>query len=331
MHIRSIRLLALVLVLVICVLSSQRSSADDAPADDGKSMKHLSVVLLGDSYSAGNGAGHYEYGDVDRASGEDFSYRSRDNWANNYRRLLLQQGISVQVTNLAHSGYVIEDIDRMARNSIPPDVDIVMLTAGGNDVNFGDVVKQCFAVGLRDAAGCRDAIEIARDMIADPSKDGMGARTRQLFTIIETRLRELGRQDIDIVLVGYPNLVLPDSDVNYTIHGCLEWDGLNCKNYTEYPAGAEVLRVAREMADMQAKAVADWNRNRPLTGQSRRTPATSTTYQRSSNGTSPTPTQAGRTLNVGSTSSSRLQPITENTDTNESCPPWILMIGTTPT
>ncbi len=144
---RSIRLLALVLVLVICVLSSQRSSADDAPADDGKSMKHLSVVLLGDSYSAGNGAGHYEYGDVDRASGEGFSYRSRDNWANNYRRLLLQQGISAQLTNLAHSGYEIPQIARRAIESMPPDVDIVMLTAGGNDVNFGDVVKRLIVFG----------------------------------------------------------------------------------------------------------------------------------------------------------------------------------------
>lgn len=37
----------------------------------------LKVALLGDSYSAGNGAGHY-YGDDKKA------YRSSRNWAHNY-------------------------------------------------------------------------------------------------------------------------------------------------------------------------------------------------------------------------------------------------------
>jgi len=56
----------------------------------------LRVALLGDSYSAGNGAGHY-YGD------DKTAYRSSHNWAHNYVNWLDNQGAHAILNNVAHS------------------------------------------------------------------------------------------------------------------------------------------------------------------------------------------------------------------------------------
>ena len=171
----------------------------------------LKVVQIGDSYSAGNGAGNY-YGPKD-------CYRSSSNWAERYLDTL-RATYNVKFVNRACSGGVIDNLTdrrrdglearervrpraRSSRRTIPAramrstraatarrdyrddeaysvtpeyashesggtlvsfecarymepqidavgqDTDIVLLTIGGNDVDFSDIVKQCFVVGAR--------------------------------------------------------------------------------------------------------------------------------------------------------------------------------------
>ncbi len=66
--------------------------------------KKINVVLLGDSYSAGNGAGSYERG------AEEKSYRSTVNWAREYVKWLNYEGIKATFDNRAYSGSVTNDL-----------------------------------------------------------------------------------------------------------------------------------------------------------------------------------------------------------------------------
>jgi lysophospholipase L1-like esterase len=62
----------------------------------------LKVVLLGDSYAAGNGAGDYY--------GPQGCYRSSSNWAEQYLDALRAQGYAVTFINRACSGAVLDDV-----------------------------------------------------------------------------------------------------------------------------------------------------------------------------------------------------------------------------
>ncbi len=73
-----------------CILS------DQAGAQVLLAGKKINIVLLGDSFSAGNGAGSY--------TGIDGCYRSQKNWASGLVRRLKEEGVSVSYQNRACSG-----------------------------------------------------------------------------------------------------------------------------------------------------------------------------------------------------------------------------------
>lgn len=52
---------AAILLLVVAFHALTPDAQAISPQEDGSSMRHLSMVLLGDSYSAGNGAGGYDF------------------------------------------------------------------------------------------------------------------------------------------------------------------------------------------------------------------------------------------------------------------------------
>src|SRR3954466_11896332 len=88
---------ALPLLLLPALLAA---SAQGAPS----ALPPLKVVILGDSYSAGNGAGH-PYGPKD-------CFRSHSNWGEKYVDWLRRLGYAAIVTNRACSGSRSEHIYR---------------------------------------------------------------------------------------------------------------------------------------------------------------------------------------------------------------------------
>lgn len=75
--------------------------------------KKLNVTVLGDSYSAGNGANGYEYG-----PGE--CHRNSNNWTEIYKRWLSGNGLAITLINRACSGAKTDDFfkDREAGSTI---------------------------------------------------------------------------------------------------------------------------------------------------------------------------------------------------------------------
>ena len=236
-------LVAALALLLSGVAYAQGASATGAtegssllpPDDGGFEAKPLKVVLLGDSYSAGNGARN-DNGDHDFYGPKD-CYRSRSNWSEKYVSGLRAIGYNITYLNRACSGGVTDDVlspRKMDTNeymtfldgylsdesdvkagleaqdpcgaysdypdeesysyevigfspnygssgsdpntqvaysctrylaaqldAINADTDLVLFTMGGNDINFSDIVKQCFVTGLRSPGGCRDKVEDA--------------------------------------------------------------------------------------------------------------------------------------------------------------------------
>lgn len=232
----------------------------------GAATSKINAVVLGDSYSAGNGAS------VDY-SGPAGCYRSTDNWAERYKRATLSAH-SVQLLNRACSDGVVSNIfharsqdlrqpqvsvagvvtkdDPKARkalddlgycktrypndeayrieplsatnsglgftivkfncwrymepqaDAVSKDTDLVLLTLGGNDLHFSDIVKQCFIAGYRDPDGCRKRVEgLAPD--TDSGISHVPSVESDLKAML-IKLKAKMRTDARIVLLAYPYL-----------------------------------------------------------------------------------------------------------------------------
>ena len=206
----------------------------------------LNITLLGDSYSAGNGAGDYEREDLDDSGGK--AYRSRNNWAHHYVDWLNARGAHTTLTNLAHSGSTTSDVMNGQIGKMSVDTNLVMLTIGGNDVRFGDIVKRCFSLGFRSASGCREVVENADSRMESEAVEG-GTAVPSVRTQTRTILEKLDAKLPDgaqVVLVGYPYLSM---DKEYSL---ADASG-------SYDAGTGVRSLSDKAKETQSALVDEWN------------------------------------------------------------------------
>ncbi len=156
-----------IVALAFLTTLSLSGATDSKAAIIVTNQKALTVALLGDSYSAGNGAGGYY--------GEPGAYLSYNNWAHHYVNWLNSQGIKTTLNSFAYDGKtstgVREQVDKVSENT-----DLVMLTAGGNDVKFADIVINCFVFVASDGRVCRDLINDA-----DSKLDSTMSSTKLIF------------------------------------------------------------------------------------------------------------------------------------------------------
>jgi hypothetical protein len=279
----------------------------------------MKIVLVGDSYSAGNGA-RDSSGDRDYY-GPGGCYRSHSNWAEKYAHSLRDAGYNITLINRACSGAVTTDLlnDRKMSSdtgqiivngtysdindaaalaelengnpcvtkypdeeyykyrvdavqpvqyggphtlltyrcdryliaqldAVGADTDLVLFTIGGNDVNFSDIVKQCFAVGFRDPGDCRNRVSNAQTNMHDVGT--------QIQRMIEQMRTNGMRDDARVVLLSYPYLSL-DDDFTLVSHNLL---GAETDRYD----AADGVRALGDLGDsVQRQAVADSNIGHP--------------------------------------------------------------------
>jgi len=244
--------------------------------------QHMTVLQLGDSFSAGNGAGAYE--------GVEGCYRSSSNWGNLFVAQLKTKFANanarkdlenVAYANRACSGgvlrhltepremdkwikwrgrcpdptypdeeyFVDDELFRCTRflrpqlDAVGPQVDLVLLTIGGNDASFAPIVRDCFALGFRDPTSCRSAVETAADYVRSSYKDDLVRALGQIGA-------KLG-PDSKILLASYPHVSL---DVEYLLKsGAINYDA------------ARAVRQLNQLANIeQERAVAEANGAGPV-------------------------------------------------------------------
>lgn len=213
------------------------------PAHGAGLDQALMVTLIGDSYSAGNGAGDYY--------GPDGSYRSINNWASRYVDWLKSSGVHATLDNLAHSGYTTSQIQDVL-DQVSSSSDLVMFTAGGNDVKFSEIVTECFVTGLRDPWSCQSKIDAARAGLG-----GIESGTTKILEGLEGRLSNKAQ----VVLVGYPLLSLDNDYSLFECRGSTFGIATDCKSYA---AGDEVRKLGSEASALQQKIVDNWNAKHAL-------------------------------------------------------------------
>lgn len=224
--------------LVVCVLLAAPAVA---PAQAARQpLRILNIVQLGDSYSSGNGAGQYE-------SGSALAFRSMRNWGRHVASTLNKRGIHTTYKNLAHSGNVSGDVLKTQIPQIPAETDLVLMTIGGNDVGFAEIVFKCFTLGLRSAKGCQGAVEKANRLLPHVER-----QTEEIFRHLEQRLRPGAK----VVLASYPLLSTTRS---YVLEQCMELGFFRCKKTLNYAAGAEVRALGLEATQVQKRLVDRWN------------------------------------------------------------------------
>ncbi|WP_076464281.1 GDSL-type esterase/lipase family protein [Actinomyces mediterranea] len=206
----------------------------------------LNAVVIGDSYSAGNGAGAYEPGT------KGTSYRSTRNWARVYTAWLNSHGIHTTLTNLAVSGSVTSNVLNEQIPRISEETDLVMLTIGGNDIEFSTIVSSCFAAGLRSREDCVNAL--------DTAESGLDATIDATRTILE-RVNDRIGDDGHVVLLAYPLLA---TTREYALASCAEYiwtiDGqCICMRYEQTDVGSRVRSLGTSATAKQKALVDSWN------------------------------------------------------------------------
>jgi lysophospholipase L1-like esterase len=116
----------------------------------------LTYVALGDSFSAGEGAGAY-----DISSGDPWCHRSvlaypptiqRRIQATSFRSFACSGAVINDISNVFHTPqHPLELSDQLAAaKSFTNDADFVTIGVGGNDIGFADIVKSCIAIDRCD-------------------------------------------------------------------------------------------------------------------------------------------------------------------------------------
>lgn len=280
---------------------------DGSSGDAASVAEPLSVVILGDSYSAGVGARGSD--GEPRYYGPDLCQRSTAAWGEQYADTLADLGYAVSLLNRAcaaarlgsltaptplrdmrvlaypepeqpyapHPDAFYEDwaradaaciapegagvemvaaVERRARadgawdvsvvcqmwsrpqvEALNPDVDLVLMTMGGNDAGFPEIVRGCLLI--TDPERCAAAMAGARDYVESEYADA-------LFDALATIHEHTDGQAVT-VLVGYPGL---EVDPHFS---AVAWDG-------DRPVTVEVGEPLRELTalglDAQREAVA---------------------------------------------------------------------------
>ncbi|MGL5867069.1 MAG: SGNH/GDSL hydrolase family protein, partial [Dermatophilaceae bacterium] len=142
-----------------------------------------SYVALGDSYSAGTGAGRY-LDDGTTCFRSPFGYPSLVATAGGY-----------DLNLRACSGATVVDVKENQLAALTADTDYVTISVGGNDIGFANVFISC---GLPSwVSNCYRSIDGARQHLTDTLPDDL----RDLYADIRSRA-----PDARVTVVGYPRL-----------------------------------------------------------------------------------------------------------------------------
>lgn len=158
-----------------------------APA---QAVDKTTYIALGDSYAAGQGAGPYE---------NDTCYRSD----NTYSELAADTKAIKLVTNAACSGKTTSEVVATQLRQLNKTTELVTITAGGNNLGFGNIVTSC-GTAMYDpsfAGACAEASATAAAQLTS------GALAADVAAMI--RSVQAAAPNARIVVTGYPYLYDP--------------------------------------------------------------------------------------------------------------------------
>ncbi|MEV6238632.1 SGNH/GDSL hydrolase family protein [Lentzea sp. NPDC051838] len=170
----------------IVVLTAVLAALGIAPT--AQAARSTDLVLLGDSYASGTGAGAYQDGTAGNC------WRSNNSYGEQVAARLRAQGRLGTVTNVSCSGAATADLSRPFKDrpaqldSLKRDTDLVLLTIGTNDIDYAAYGGTCIQA---DCTGAPTEAILAK-------LPAMGRNVRALLTEIRKR-----SPYARIIVVGY--------------------------------------------------------------------------------------------------------------------------------
>jgi len=226
------RLRVLAPILGLLILGSTLDSSKSATA--ATPTGQLKILALGDSYTAGNGAGSYY--------GASTCRQSLKNYVNQFAARV---GAVSDVG--ACSGAVTNDFFTISGGRKPmidwvnTSYDVIFLSIGGNDLNFGSAVQHCFFSFSRRWDSCTSDIYNATVMLAN------GTLYNRLSLVL-SNIKARASVHAKIVLVGYPYM---ESDPAYKLY--------SPNRTTVVNVGTDVRALGDWIDRVENKVVADLN------------------------------------------------------------------------
>ncbi|MCB5292717.1 SGNH/GDSL hydrolase family protein [Arthrobacter sp. SO3] len=166
--------------------------AAGAAAVPAQAVDKTTYIALGDSYAAGQGAGPYQ---------DNICYRSD----NAYSELADDAKAVKLVRNAACSGKTTKDVVNSQLRQLNKSTELVTITAGGNDLGFGDIITKCGTAMANPteaaAALCDKASSDAAALIASGELAGDVVAMVQSVKAAAPNAR--------VVVTGYPYLYNP--------------------------------------------------------------------------------------------------------------------------
>ncbi|KAK4447081.1 SGNH hydrolase-type esterase domain-containing protein [Podospora aff. communis PSN243] len=156
----------------------------NAPYDDYSWITRMGIV--GDSYTAGIGAGT-----ADPNSGSCKRYSG--SWATRMTGMFNRLG-GGSIFNYACSGAKTPDISRQIAR-LPGNLDLVVLTAGGNDLCLNALITNCIMSPLATNHGCQEIVRLAQTGLNTYFEENVR-------TLLEELLPKMRPQGV-IILAGY--------------------------------------------------------------------------------------------------------------------------------
>ncbi len=148
-------------------------------------------IALGDSYAAGQGAGPYL----------DACYRSE----NAYSELAAESKAIKLVTNASCSGKTTQDVVNNQLRQLNKSTELVTITAGGNNLKFGEIVTYC---GAALASPTAAAAALCDKVTADATAQiASGKLARDVASMIQSV--KAAAPNAKVVVTGYPYLYDP--------------------------------------------------------------------------------------------------------------------------
>ncbi|MEQ1698464.1 MAG: SGNH/GDSL hydrolase family protein [Ilumatobacteraceae bacterium] len=181
--------------------------------------KPIDVLALGDSYTAGNGADGIGAGDEYE---DDGCLRSAGNYAAQFYRGIGSHGWYLnRACSGNHINQLYSQVDSLTEAQ-QSQVDLVFLSAGGNDAGFTEIAATCFSDNVplitivmtlysfaHAELGCSSLLDRAAGMIYSGEDGGLINETRLALEYVASKLK-----NAHIVLVGYPILHCCSNDLN---------------------------------------------------------------------------------------------------------------------
>ncbi|MFI9272776.1 SGNH/GDSL hydrolase family protein [Kitasatospora sp. NPDC052896] len=154
----------------------------------------VNYVALGDSYSAGVGAGNYDSSSGDCSRSE-----------NAYPQLWANQNGPSSFSFVACSGAKTGDVLNTQLSAVNASTNLISLTIGGNDAGFASTMEACV---LEGTSACESAVSTAEQY----AENTLPGQLNQLYAAIRAKA-----PSAQVVVLGYPELYQIDGDCLFGI------------------------------------------------------------------------------------------------------------------